>query len=104
MSHFIIGLDKICIMSDAHGTLCVFGAANKQKYKKLLCYTQCSVTIVCTGTCAGTNEPTICLMKGNGKPRAASTDAFLVKYGLAPDSTIIMTNNAFMTNEAWLEA
>ena len=104
MSHFIIGLDEMCIMSDAHGTLRVFGAADKKKHEKLLRDTRNSITIVRTGTCAGTTGPTIFLLKGKGKPKAAFTDEFLLKHGLALGSTIIMTDNAFMTDEAWLEA
>lgn len=59
MSHFVIGLDEMCIMSDAHGSLHVIGAADKKKHEKLLQDSRCSITIVRTGTCAGTTGPTI---------------------------------------------
>ena len=36
MEHFIVGLDEMCIMSDAHGTLRVIGSADKKKHEKLL--------------------------------------------------------------------
>ena len=32
------------------------------------------------------------------------TDAFLIKHGCALASTIIMTKDAYMTDEAWLSA
>ena len=103
MAHFIIGLDEMCIMSDAHGNLKVIGAFDRQKHEKGgLQDTRCSITIVRTGTCAGTTGPTIFLLKGTTK-RAAYTDAFLEKHGLAKGSTIIMTENAYMTDEAWLQ-
>ena len=102
MAHFIIGLDEMCIMSDAHGTLHVIGAAEKKKHEKLLQDSRVSITIVRTGTCAGTTGPTIFLLKGT-KVKPAFSDEFLLKHGLAPGSTIVMTENAYMTDEAWLE-
>ena len=41
-------------------------------------------------------------MKGK-KKRAGYTDKFLVDNGCQPGSTVIMTENSFMTNEAWIE-
>lgn len=34
MEHFIIGLDEMCLMSDAHGDLRVIAAADKKKHEK----------------------------------------------------------------------
>ena len=102
MAHFIIGLDEMCIMSDAHGTLHVIGAAEKKKHEKLLQDSRVSITIVRAGTCAGATGPTIFLLKGT-KVKPAFSDEFLLKHGLAPGSTIVMTESACMTDEAWLE-
>jgi len=102
MAHFIIGLDEMCIMSDSHGDCYVIAASDKKKHEKLLQDSRGSITIVRTGTCAGTTGPTIFLLKGTNR-RSEFTDEFLVKHGLAPGSTIIMTENAYMTDEAWLE-
>jgi hypothetical protein len=102
MAHFIIGLDEMCIMSDAHGTLTVIGSFDKKKHEKLLQDSRVSITIIRTGTAAGTTGPTIFLLKGT-KVRAAYTENYLMKYGLAPGSTIVMTENAYMTDAAWLE-
>ena len=33
MEHFIVGLDEMCIMSDAHGTLRVIGSADKKNMR-----------------------------------------------------------------------
>ena len=54
------------------------------------------------GNVAGNNGPTAFLMKGKRR-RLAYIDAFLVKEGCEPGSTIAMMENAFMTDEAWVE-
>ena len=63
---------------------------------------RCSITIVRTGSAAGDEGPTVILLKGKIK-RKTYTDEFLVQQGLKPGSTIIMTENAFMTHDAWYE-
>ncbi len=103
MGHFIVGLNKMCLMSDAHGDLRVFGSANKKKHKKLLQDSRVSITVVKTGTVAGDTGPTIFLLKGT-KKRAFFTDDFFVRHGMAIGSTIVMTENAYMTDNAWGEA
>ena len=64
-------------------------------------YSRASITIVRTGTVGGTTGPTIILLKGE-KKNLIYTDEFLVKHGMAPGSTIIMTENAYMTDNAWI--
>ena len=64
-------------------------------------YSRASITIVRTGTVGGTTGPTIILLKGE-KKNPIYTDEFLVKHGMAPGSTIIMTENAYMTDNAWI--
>lgn len=59
--------------------------------------------MVRTGSAAGDDGPTVILLKGK-VCRKAFSDEYLVSQGLAPGSTIIMTDNAFMTNDAWYEA
>jgi hypothetical protein len=34
MAHFIIGLDEMCIMSDAHGDCYVIAASDKKKHER----------------------------------------------------------------------
>ena len=103
LHHFIVGLDEMCLMSDAHGNLQVVAAADKKKHEKLLQDCRVSITIVRTGTVGGTTGPTIFLLKGT-KRKHAFSDAFLERHGMAKGSTIIMTENAYMTDEAWLKA
>ena len=102
MEHFIIGLDEMCLMSDAHGDLRVIAAADKKKHEKLLQDSRVSITIVRTGTVGGTTGPTIFLVKGE-KVRKHYTDDWLVRHGCAIGSRIIATENAYMTDEAWLK-
>ena len=103
MPHFIIRLDEMCLMSDCHGDLCVFAASDKKKQEKLLQDCRCSITVVRTGTVAGTTGPTMFLLKGT-KCCKYFNDDYLLQYGMAPGSKAIMTKNAYMTDEAWLEA
>ena len=102
MGHFIIGLDEMCLMSDQHGGLKIIGSADKKKHEKLLQDSRVSITIVRTGTVWGTNGPTVFLVKGD-KVRRGFTEDFLVRYGCAAGSTVIATENAYMTDDAWLK-
>ena len=83
-------------MSDAHGTLRYIGSADKQENEKQ------SITIIRTGINNGTTGPKIFLLKGT-KKRKGFTNEFLEKHGLASLSTIVMTEKAYMTSDAWLE-
>jgi type II secretory pathway component PulJ len=51
---------------------------------------------------AGDNGPIGFIMQGK-KRKPGYTDQFLVKSGCAKGSTIVMTENAFMTDKAWEE-
>ena len=88
--YFFVGLDEMCLMSDAHGNLQVVAAANKKKQEKLPQYCRVAITIVQTGTIGGTNGPTIFLLKGT-KRKKTFTDTFLERHGMAKGSAIIMT-------------
>ncbi len=56
---FIIGLDKMCLMSDCHNNLRMFAAADKKKQEKLLQDCRFSITVVRMDTVASTTRPTI---------------------------------------------
>ena len=60
-----------------------------------------SITVVLTGSIAGDTGPTIIFIKGE-KKRPQFTKKILEKHGLAPGYTIVMTPNAYMTDEAWV--
>ena len=62
--NFIIGMDEICIMSNAYGYLNIVAYADKNNHEKLLDDILVSITVVFTGTVAGVTGTTIFLMKG----------------------------------------
>jgi hypothetical protein len=97
MPHFIIGLDEMCLMSGCHGDLRVFAASDKKKQEKLLQDCHCSITVVRTGTVAGTTGPTMLLLKGTNR-RNHFNDDYLLQYGMAPGSKVIMSKNACMSD------
>jgi hypothetical protein len=75
----------------------------KKKQEKLLEDSHCSFTVVCMGTMSsGTTGPTFFLMKGL-TCRKHFTNEYLLKYGMKPSSTIIMSKNSYMANDAWLK-
>ena len=59
--------------------------------------------MVHTGSVAGDTGPIIILLTSKIE-RTIFNDAYLVRHGLKPGSTIIMTENALMTHDAWYKA
>jgi cyclophilin family peptidyl-prolyl cis-trans isomerase len=102
IDNFVIEGDEACLMADANGDLKIIGAAGNHKHEKKVSDARGSITMFRTGTSEGTNGPTAFVMKGV-KRRAGYTDAYLVQEGCAEGSTIAMTPNAIMTDEAWIE-
>jgi hypothetical protein len=102
MPNFIIGLNEMCLMSNCYGNLQVFAVANKKKQENLLQDSHCSITVVCTRTASAITGPTIFLLKGTKRCNNFN-DEYLLKYGMATGSTILMTESAYMTDAAWLE-
>lgn len=102
IDHFVIGADEACLLADAHGSVKILGAADKKKHERKVSDCRASITMFRSGVTVGSNGPTGFLMKGK-KKRAGYTDGLLLRHGCEPGSTLIMTENAFMTNEAWIE-
>ena len=102
IDHFVVGADEACLMTDNHGNFRIIGAADKKKHERKASDHRASITMFRSGVTSGDNGPTAFLMKGKRK-KAAFTDEFLVENGCAPGSTVVMTENAFMTNDAWIE-
>ena len=102
LPHFIIGGDETCMIADADGSLKVLGSAGRKKHEKKTSDFRGSITMYRSGNCAGNNGPTAFIMKGK-KRRDGWRDDILLKNGCAEGSTIAMTENAFMTDEAWLK-
>ena len=59
-----------------------------------------SITTIRFANSDGTKGPNIYLMKGK-TPREGYTSAFLEKHGAPPGSIVIMTENAYLTNDVW---
>ena len=76
------------------------GEEHGKKHEKKTADYKGSITMYGTGNDVGNNVPTAFAMKGK-KRRAGYWDAFLEREGCAPGSTIVMTENAFMTDTAW---
>ena len=100
IEHFILGGDETCLIADADGDLKIVGEYGKKKHEKKAADYKGSITMYRTGNAAGNNGPTAFVMKGK-KRRAGYSDAFLRQEGCAEGSTIVMTENAFMTDAAW---
>ena len=60
-----------------------------------------SITVVQTGSTAEDTGPTRIFFKGE-KKSTRFTEKLLEKHGLAPGSTIVITPNAYMTDETWV--
>ena len=98
--YFVVGGDETCLMATENGSIKVYGSANRTKHEKINMDSRASVTMYRTGTPAGDTGPTIFLCAGSSR-RGGYSDKFLMKGGASKGSTIIMTENAFMTDDAW---
>ncbi len=101
LHHFVVGGDETGMLA-SDGNVKVIGSIEKKKHEKILADSRCSISMYRTGCIAGDTGPTIFLCSGK-KKRAGFTDKVLLQNGAAPGSTIIMTENAYMTNDAWEE-
>ena len=98
MPYFIVGADESCLMADAKG-MRIVGEARRKKHDKRGADFRGSITMLRTGSPAGTSGPTTFLMKGKRR-NPVYTDSFLEAYGCAPGSSVAKTENAFMTDKA----
>ena len=64
MPNYVLGLDEICLIGDAHGSCKIIGSMDENKHEKLLQDGQVSVTVIRTGTVGGSTGPTLFLLKG----------------------------------------
>jgi hypothetical protein len=91
--------NKLMASADNRGVK-VTGAANRKKHEKKSADCRSSMSLYRTGDVAGDTGPTIFPMKGKTK-RHGFTDHYLRSNGCAIGSTVIMTENVFMTVDAW---
>jgi hypothetical protein len=95
-----IGDETNLIASADNRGVTVIGAANRKKHEKKSADCRSSISLYRTGAVDGDTCPTIFLMKGKTK-RHEFTDHYLRSNGCAIGSTVIMTENAFMTFDSW---
>ena len=99
MHYFIIVGDETSLIGN-HGQTKVIAARNRKKHEKILADCRASISMYRTGNCGNGSGPTIFLMAGK-KKRTGFSNKFLTSNGAESGSTIIMTETAYMTSEAW---
>ena len=102
IDHFVVGADETNLQADDKGNLRVYGEKGVRKHEKKAGDFRGSCTMFRTGTPLGDNGATVFAMKGKKRKKGIS-DAFLLKEGCEVGSTVVMTENAFMTDLAWKE-
>jgi hypothetical protein len=100
IDHFILGGDETNLIADDDGDLRIVGEKGKKKHEKKVADYRGSITMYHTGVAAGHNGPTVLLLKGK-KRKSGFNENFLRQEGCELGSTICMTENAYMTEEAW---
>lgn len=101
IDHFVSNLDEECVMASGYNKT-VVGSKSKVKHDDTRGTSRISITLVRCGNAAGNSGPTFFLLAGKHR-KPAYTPAFLEEFGAAPQSDIVMTPSAFMTDDAWSE-
>ena len=101
--HFVMNLDETCIMA-SEGVLHVLGNAEKSKQEKNTSDSRTSITAVRCGSSSGTDVSRVFLAKGSDSPPSNMAPGKFERNHIAPSgSGVIMSPNAFMTDEGWKE-
>ena len=79
----------------------IIGESHRKKHEQNKNDYRVSISLHRMGSIGADNGPTFLLMKGT-KNRKGYTDAFLERNIAAKGSSFDMTENAYMTDEAWL--
>lgn len=101
MGHFIIGGDEACFMANAHGGVRSIASKEVKRQEKNFDDSRCSITAYRIGTFMGDQGPTDFSIKEEKIKRGLNKEELLTKFGVASGSSVIMTETAFMTTEAW---
>jgi hypothetical protein len=100
MPHFVFGGDETCFLA-SNGEVKIIGDKQKAKHEVATAGSRVSITVYRCGSSAGVDGPTGFLPPGAYR-KSSYTDAYLLKHGAAPYSTIIMTKAGYMTEDAWV--
>ena len=84
------------------GVVNVIGGRGKKKHKKNMADCRESITVVRVGSSSGVDGPRVYLAKGKEIELNSFKD-FTANYKAPHGSHIVMTPNAYMTDEAWRE-
>ena len=76
------------------------GDPTKKKHEKNNADCREIITTIRMGRPTGDKGPNVYLMKGK-TPRDGYTSEFLRAHGAPPGSAIVMTENAYLTNDVW---
>lgn len=101
MPHFILGGDETGLLA-SNGDVSIIGDKQKKKHEVTTAGSRVSITVYRLGNAAGSDGPTVFMPPGKYR-KAGFSDAFLLKHGAAPGSTIVMTDSGYMTEAAWVE-
>jgi hypothetical protein len=101
VDNFTLNLDESS-MSASEGELHIIGSRGKKKHEKNVADSRESITTVRVGSSANGDGPRFFLAKGK-EIELETFRHFTVNYTAPPGSKVIMTPNAYMTDEAWME-
>ena len=101
MDHFIGNLDESCFMI-SDGEIKVIASASKKKTEKRTDDTRESITTVRIGLCSGDQAGYYFLSKVIRLERKYFKDLYK-NFNSPKGSIVIMTPNAYMPDDAWLE-
>lgn len=104
--HFFLNLDEANHQANT-GSDTIVGVKKKKKHEANQGDSRVSITVVECGNAAGVDGPTKYLLAGEQIPRYLNSQfgssKWLERHGAPPNSFVVMTPNAYMTNEAWDE-
>ncbi len=102
--HFQLNLNETSVPG-CNGNICIVGSAKVKKHEKTMQDNHDSVTIVRIGSASGETGPWIFLLKGKKGLEKNHPLRNLERNfpGVLAGSKVVMTPNAYMTNEAWIK-
>jgi len=97
---FKVNGDEEGLLACANDGIKAYGCGSRDKHEKNTQDSRDSISLFKCGSAAGWSGPTIFLLKGKKAPVGLDS-AYLVNHGGAPGSDVHMTQNAYMSKEAW---
>ena len=100
--HFQLNIDETCFMC-SEGSLKIIGDANRNRHDKNVSDNRLSITVLRCGSASGTHGPVIFVMSGTVVPRIFSGNKLHRNYGLPEESCVLVHENAYMDDAAWVK-